>query len=133
MLNLDVVAAVLVDDQGRILLQQRSAASHQGGLWEFPGGKLEPGEEGLAGLRRELLEELGVQIQSASPLIKVDHQYPDRHVSMAVWFKCRYSGAVTAREGQPLRWVHAQRLSEYPMPAADVPVVAAIMQLKESL
>lgn len=111
---------------GEILVSRRFDHAHQGGLWEFPGGKLEPGEDARAGLTRELHEELGIEVEAARPLIRVRHDYPDRAVLLDVWRVSAWRGRVHGREGQELRWVGADALTELGMPAADVPVVAAV-------
>lgn len=121
-----VAAAALVDESGRVLLQKRHADTHQGGLWEFPGGKLEPGESVAGGLARELHEELGVDLLEHRPLIRIIHRYADRSVLLDVHAVSGWRGEPTGREGQPLAWVERQALREYPMPAADVPVVTAL-------
>lgn len=121
-----VVAAALVDGTGRVLLARRHPDSHQGGLWEFPGGKLEPGEAPAAGLARELHEELGVELRSHRPLIRVIHHYPDRSVLLDVHRVDAWDGEPHGREGQPLAWVAPRDLGDYPMPAADLPIVRAL-------
>ena len=121
-----VVAAVLEDAAGRILLAQRPEASHQGGLWEFPGGKVEPGESVGEALRRELREEIAVEVLAHRPLIRVRHAYADRTVVLDVHRVTSYAGEATGLEGQPLVWVAADDLHHYPMPAADRPIVTAI-------
>lgn len=121
-----VAAAALVDRAGRILLAQRADDAHQGGLWEFPGGKLEPGDGIDDGLARELHEELGIVPLRHRPLIRVTHDYGDRRVLLAVHLVSEWHGDPHGREGQPLRWVEPARLATYPMPPADVPIVAAL-------
>ena len=121
-----VAAAALRDDQGRVLLQQRPVHKHQGGLWEFPGGKLEPGESVAHGLARELREELGIEALDHRPLIRVRHQYPDRGVLLDVHLVTGWRGEPVGREDQPLAWVTSRSLCNYPMPAADAPVVDAL-------
>ncbi len=121
-----MAAGVLGNARGEILVARRSDDAHQGGLWEFPGGKLESGEEARAGLARELAEELGITLDSARPLIRVCHDYPDRSVLLDVWWVTGWHGRVHGREGQSLRWLAADALARLPMPAADVPVVAAL-------
>jgi 8-oxo-dGTP diphosphatase len=121
-----VIAGVLRDAQGRVLLAQRVAGAHLAGLWEFPGGKIEPGETREAALARELDEELGVTVVSAAPLIRVRHDYPDKSVSLDVWEVDDFSGVPHGREGQPIAWVPVTQLHRYPMPAADAPVVVAL-------
>lgn len=121
-----VAAAALVDRAGRVLLARRADAAHQGGLWEFPGGKLEPGETVEAALRRELAEELGVAVVSHRPLIRIRHDYDDLSVLLDVHRVDDWHGEVHGREGQPLAWVAPGDLSAYPMPAADVGIVSAL-------
>lgn len=119
------VAVGVVWRDGKILITRRADHAHQGGLWEFPGGKLEPGETVQAALRRELNEEVGILIDDAAPLIKIDYHYPDKRVILDVWQVHRFSGTATAREGQPLQWVEPARLQDYAFPAANRPIVTA--------
>lgn len=121
-----VVAAVLEDGAGRVLLAQRPATAHQGGLWEFPGGKVEPAESAGEALRRELREEIAVEVRAHRPLIRVRHAYADRTVLLDVHRVTEYAGEPIGLEGQPLAWVAPEDLHRYPMPAADRPIVAAI-------
>ena len=111
---------------GSVLLARRPAHLHQGGLWEFPGGKLEPGESEAVALARELAEELGIVVLDAVPLIRVTHRYPECRVRLAAWEVLRWDGEPAPREGQPLAWVALDALADYPMPAADLPVLAAL-------
>lgn len=120
-----VAAAVLVNAQGDVLVARRHAHAHQGGLWEFPGGKVEPGESALQALRREIHEELGLDVVEARPLIRVPHDYPDRRVLLDVWRVTAFRGEAHGREGQPLRWVEPERLRELDFPAANAPIVTA--------
>ena len=120
--RLHVAAAVIRDERGRILISRRAAGVHQGGLWEFPGGKLEPGEDVQAALRRELREELGIEAGRLSPLIRVPWDYPDRQVLLDVWEVLDFRGTPHGREGQPLRWVSLEDLSGYEFPAANRPI-----------
>jgi len=121
-----VAAAALVDESGRVLLQKRHADTHQGGLWEFPGGKLEPEEPVAEGLARELHEELGIDVFEHRPLIRINHRYADRGISLDVHEVTGWHGEPRGREGQPLAWVERTALRDYPMPAADEPVVKAL-------
>lgn len=121
-----VAAAAMVDETGRVLLAMRADDAHQGGLWEFPGGKLEAGESVEQGLARELHEELGVEITSHRPLIRVTHHYPDRSVLLDVHRVDAWHGEPHGREGQPVDWVEIDRLHDYPMPPADEPIVNAL-------
>ncbi len=121
-----MAAGALVDETGRVLLTRRHDHAHQGGLWEFPGGKLEPGESALQALHRELGEELGIAPQTLRPLIRVQHGYPECEVVLHLWRIERWRGEPRGREGQPLAWVAPEALDDYPMPAADRPVVQAL-------
>lgn len=124
--RIHVAAAVIQDREGRVLLSLRPDHVHQGGLWEFPGGKLESQESIEEGLRRELQEELGIHVQQARPLICIQHDYQDRCVLLDVWQVQAYQGQPQGLEGQALEWVEVSDLSTRPMPAADVPIINAI-------
>ncbi len=123
--HLHVAAAVIVNDRGEVLIAKRPEHQHQGGLWEFPGGKLEPGEAVTQALSRELDEELGITVESACPLIRVHHNYPERAVLLDVWQVERYRGEARGREGQPVAWVEPEQLPDYRFPAANTPIVTA--------
>lgn len=125
MKRVHVAAAVIRDRDQRILIARRADSQHQGGLWEFPGGKLEPGEAPRAALVRELREELGIEVKAARPLIKVAHDYPDKQVLLDVWEVCEFAGEPHGAEGQPLAWVSARQLPGYEFPEANRPIVAA--------
>jgi len=130
--NIVVVAAcALVDPDGRVLLAQRPQGKPMAGLWEFPGGKVETGERPEETLIRELEEELGIVVKEAclAPLTFASHTYPDFHLLMPLYVCRRWDGRVTAKEGQGLVWVRPNRLREYPMPPADVPLVAHLTTL----
>jgi 8-oxo-dGTP diphosphatase len=124
-LALHVAVGVVRDGDGRILLTQRAKHVHQGGLWEFPGGKLDAGESVLQALQRELQEEVGIDVLDAQPLIKINHQYPDLAVLLDVWQVKRFSGLASALEGQAMQWVAPQQLSEFDFPAANLPIITA--------
>jgi 8-oxo-dGTP diphosphatase len=121
-----VAAGVLANARGEILVARRFDHAHQGGLWEFPGGKVEAGEAIRAALARELEEEIGIRLDEARPLIRVRHDYPDTNVLLDVWWVSAWHGRIHSREGQSLRWLAADALLDLPMPAADVPVVTAL-------
>ncbi len=123
---LHVAVAVVVDERGRVLISQRPGHVHQGGLWEFPGGKLETAETAEAGLKRELLEELGISVHAARPLIRVFHEYPDKSVLLDVWRVTRYSGEPAGLEGQPIDWVAIDELGDRAFPVADTPILKAL-------
>jgi len=122
---LHVAAAVIRDGAGRVLIAERPAHLHQGGLWEFPGGKVEPGEDVQVALGRELNEELGIAVQACTPLIRVRHRYPDRSVLLDVWEVTAFAGEPHGREGQPVCWVDGESLTDFRFPAANTPIVAA--------
>ena len=125
MKRIHVAAAVIHDRAGRILIAKRPLDKHQGGLWEFPGGKVEAGETVEAALARELAEELGIAVTAAQPLIQVRHDYPDKQVLLDVWQVTAFDGKPHGVEGQPLAWVEPAQLSGYSFPAANRPIVAA--------
>lgn len=118
------MAAVIRRD-GRILIAKRADNAHQGGLWEFPGGKLEPGEDRCAGLERELREELGIEVTSARPFIDIRHDYPDKSIRLDVWLVEKFTGEAHGAEGQPVRWVQPDELEQYEFPKANAPIVTA--------
>jgi 8-oxo-dGTP diphosphatase len=120
-----VAAAVIRGVDGRILIARRPEDKHQGGLWEFPGGKVEEGEAVRAALDRELGEELGIRPQTARPLIQIRHDYPDKQVLLDVWEVSSFTGEPHGAEGQPLAWASERQLLEYQFPAANNPIVAA--------
>ena len=122
-----VVAGVMVDARGRVLLARRTEGRDLAGLWEFPGGKVDPGETPRQALARELEEELGIHVQQAEPLIAVPQQYRDKRILLDV-YRVRYAGKPVDREQQALAWSPHEKLSTYPMPPADRPVVAALTQ-----
>jgi len=125
-----VAVAVIENKEGKILVSRRHKNAHQGGLWEFPGGKLEDGETIGQALGREISEELGIKIENARPLISVKHTYIDREVILNVCRVIRYRGNPQGCEGQAIAWIEKEKLQELMMPAADLPVVHAI-QLPE--
>ncbi|MGR3343605.1 MAG: 8-oxo-dGTP diphosphatase MutT [Paracoccaceae bacterium] len=125
-----VAAVALIDADGRILLSQRPDGKHMAGLWEFPGGKVKPGETPENALIRELDEELGIDTWASclAPLAFASHTYDDFHLLMPV-FACRkWIGVARAREGQALAWVRANKLREYSMPPADLPLIPIIRE-----
>lgn len=124
----EVVAGVIRDARGRILLTRRTEGRDLAGLWEFPGGKHEPGESPEAALVRELHEELGIDIEPGPPLINVPQLYPDKRLRLDVRNVASWRGNARGREGQALVWVPPHKLPSYSMPPADRPVVAALLQ-----
>ncbi|MGH8155971.1 MAG: 8-oxo-dGTP diphosphatase MutT, partial [Rhodanobacteraceae bacterium] len=122
----EVAAGVLADACGRVLLMQRLPGKHLAGLWEFPGGKLEPGETIEQALVRELREELGVEVLASTPLISIPWCYPEKSVRLHALRVTAWTGEPRAREGHPLRWLAVQEMDVAAMPPADVPIVAAL-------
>ncbi|MGL4322104.1 MAG: 8-oxo-dGTP diphosphatase MutT [Paracoccaceae bacterium] len=125
MKTLLVSAVALIDPDGRVLLAQRPPGKSLAGLWEFPGGKVEPGETPEVALIRELHEELGINTWASclAPLTFASHTYPDFHLLMPLFACRRWQGTPQAREGQVLAWVRANALKDYPMPPADIPLI----------
>ena len=126
-----VVACALVDPDKRVLLAQRPPGKTLAGLWEFPGGKVEPGERPEATLIRELDEEIGIAVKEAclAPLTFASHAYDDFHLLMPLYICRRWEGQVTAREGQNLAWVRVNKLRDYEMPPADIPLIPHLIDL----
>jgi 8-oxo-dGTP diphosphatase len=125
-----VVAAVLRDDHGRVLIAQRPAGKHMAGYWEFPGGKIAPGESSEQALKRELAEELGVSLQRCHPLLQLRHDYADRVVELEVFAVDDYAGAPAGLEAQALKWVAAAELYGQALLPADRPIVEALNSLR---
>lgn len=123
-----VMAGVITDTRGRILLARRGAGRELAGLWEFPGGKIEPGETAEAALARELAEELGIGVEVGEPLMVVPHRTPSRLLRLDVRRIRAWRGTPRGCEGQGLAWVQPDKLARYDMPAPDLPVVAALLQ-----
>ncbi len=126
-----VAACALIDTDGRVLIAQRPPGKPMAGLWEFPGGKMMPDERPEDALIRELKEELGIIIKEAclAPLTFASHTYEDFHLVMPLYVCRRWEGTVRALEGQTLAWVRPNRLKDYPMPPADVPLIAHLTTL----
>lgn len=125
MKTLLVSAVALIDPEGRVLLAQRPEGKSLAGLWEFPGGKVEPGETPEAALIRELKEELGIDTWQSclAPLSFASHSYEDFHLLMPLFACRRWEGIAAPQEGQKLAWVRPQQLRNYPMPPADLPLI----------
>ncbi|WP_411037399.1 8-oxo-dGTP diphosphatase MutT [Shinella sp. BYT-45] len=126
-----VAACALIDADGRILLAQRPEGKALAGLWEFPGGKVEPGETPEETLIRELEEELGIRTKVAclAPLTFASHTYDDFHLLMPLYICRRFEGTAQGREGQAIKWVRSKALRDYPMPPADEPLIPFLMDL----
>ena len=126
-----VAACALIDTDGRVLIAQRPEGKSMAGLWEFPGGKVDPGERPEVALIRELNEELGIVVNEAclAPLTFASHTYEDFHLLMPLYVCRRWEGTVAPHEGQKLAWVRPNRLKEYPMPPADIPLISHLTTL----
>lgn len=126
-----VAAAALVDRDNRVLITERPAGKPMAGLWEFPGGKVGPGETPEQALARELKEELSVEVCDTclAPLTFASHTYDDFHLLMPLYICRKWEGEVVPREGQRVKWVRASRLAEYPMPPADRPLIPVLRDL----
>jgi 8-oxo-dGTP diphosphatase len=126
-----VAACALIDADGRVLIAQRPAGKPMAGLWEFPGGKVDPDERPEVALIRELKEELGIVVNEAclAPLTFASHSYDDFHLLMPLYVCRRWEGIVSAQEGQQLVWARPNRLRDYPMPPADVPLISHLTTL----
>lgn len=123
-----VVAAAILDAAGRVLIAERPAGKHMAGRWEFPGGKVAPGESEEAALARELEEELGVEVLEALPMMRLTHRYPDRDVELSMWLVRSHRGVPRALDGQRLKWVQRRHLPAEDILEADRPFVAALVQ-----
>lgn len=121
-----VAVGVVCDQANRVLISRRAANVHQANLWEFPGGKLEPGESPEQALARELEEELGIQIQSSRPFIKINHDYGDKRVCLDVHVIECFNGAPEGKEGQPVKWISVKELRPEDFPAANYPIIQAL-------
>ena len=126
-----VVACALIDPDGRVLLAQRPADKAMGGLWEFPGGKMEPGEAPESALIRELREELGIAVKEAclAPFTFASHAYTDFHLLMPLYLCRRWEGTPQPLEHQALKWVSPKDMASYPMPPADLPLLPMLRDL----
>ena len=121
-----VAVGVILSPENRILISLRHPDSHQGGLWEFPGGKVEADESVERAIARELNEELGITVSELRPLMVINHDYPDKSVCLDVWWVECFSGEPEGREGQLIRWVEAADLTNYIFPQANLPILEAI-------
>ena len=131
--RLHVAVGVITDDRGRVLISRRAEDSHQGGLWEFPGGKVEPGESLADALARELREELDIEVRRSEPLIEIRHDYSDKAVLLDVHVVRDFGGNPSGLENQPLAWVSSENLHDYQFPAANKPIISAVQALLSGL
>lgn len=121
-----VAVGILTNMAGAVLITRRPDHAHQGGLWEFPGGKVEEREPVATALSRELYEELGIAVQAAEPWLQVRHDYPDKRVLLDVWRVMTWQDEPHGREGQPLIWALPAELEKFTFPAADEPIIIAL-------
>ncbi len=130
--HIHVAVGIIFNAAGEVLIAFRDPSKHQGALWEFPGGKLEPTENVQAALRRELSEELGLILgaddSAIKALLKIEHDYGDKQVLLDVWEVLEFEGEAIGREGQGIRWVAIEDLPEYQFPAANLPIVERLRQ-----
>ncbi|MDG2089577.1 MAG: 8-oxo-dGTP diphosphatase MutT [Gammaproteobacteria bacterium] len=123
-----VVVGIIRNIQGEVLIALRDQKKHQGGLWEFPGGKVEAGESVIEALKRELQEELGLELISSFPLLEVEHNYGDKLVRLDVWEVESFQGAASGKEGQPIKWVELEELQNYQFPEANIEIVTFLLE-----
>ena len=126
MKSIEVAVAILKSNENTVLTSWRQPHQHQGGLWEFPGGKREPDESMYDALKREVYEELGIEVEEAQPFVRIDHDYGDKQVSLDVWMVSAFSGKPSSREGQPLRWQAIPELKHDEFPAANAAIITAL-------
>ena len=124
--HIHVAAGVILNDARQVLLALRPKDKHKGGLWEFPGGKVEAGESVQQALARELLEEINLVVLDAAPFLVIDHDYGDKQVTLDVWRVTRFSGTPHGSEGQQIAWVAISDLHRYRFPEANAAIVAAL-------
>ena len=122
-----VAVGVIENSRGEILIAKRPDNLHQGGKWEFPGGKVDAGEHVEQALARELREEVALELESASPLMKIAHDYGDKQVLLDIWHVHGFRGEAAGLEGQPVRWVAPAALADYRFPDANQPIVERIL------
>lgn len=129
---LHVVAGILMNDQGEILIAYRPTHAIQGDLWEFPGGKIEPNETPYDALLRELHEEIDITVTAARPFMSVDYSYPERHVLLDVWWVDKFTGTPHGKEGQVIQWAKPEFLTTLPFPEGNKRVIKAIQSFLPS-
>jgi 8-oxo-dGTP diphosphatase len=129
MRQVHVAVGVVLNAQGEILLSKRADHLHQGGLWEFPGGKVEQGEQVIEALVREFQEEVNITIEHAEPFMTIAHDYGDKQVLLDVWLSSQFSGQASSNESQLIEWVLPQALSQYEFPKANAAIVEKLQTL----
>ena len=120
---------IIVNENQQVCIAQRDAKAHLGGLWEFPGGKVEGAENDYAALCRELKEELGINVVLARPLMEAGHDYPDLHVHLSFWLVEQFTGTARGAEGQPVQWVGVANLSQYHFPEGNQSVIETLRKI----
>ena len=128
MKQIDVAVAIMLNTEQQVLTSWRQLHQHQGGLWEFPGGKREPDESMFDALQREIHEELGVLVTTAAPFVRIDHDYGDKQVSLDVWLVSHFTGEPHGKEGQALRWQTINELEKGEFPAANAAIIEALQR-----
>lgn len=127
--KVNVVVGVIINSQGQVLVALRPEHVHQSGLWEFPGGKIEAGESPIQALRRELFEEVGIDVLTAEPLTQLDYAYEDKSVFLDVWHVLSFEGEAHGKEGQQIDWVLPAELVKLAVPAANYPIVETVVKI----
>ncbi|MGR6873414.1 8-oxo-dGTP diphosphatase MutT [Pseudomonas sp. HK3] len=127
--KIEVVAAAIISQCGqRLFIAKRASQAHQGGLWEFPGGKKEHDETAEQALSRELEEEIGIKIKTTTPLIKLEHDYGDKLIELDVYRVTEFSGEAHGAEGQETKWIDLSAIDGYDFPEANIPIIRALKQ-----
>ena len=124
-----VAVGVVVNRERKVLIARRHRNQHQGGLWEFPGGKVSADETVQDALKRELREEVNITVRECAALVKINHDYGDKKVLLDVWFVNVFSGAAAGCEGQPVKWISVEELDQHDFPAANTPIISTIKNL----
>jgi len=126
-----VAVGVIVNEQGDILIAKRHEHLHQGGKWEFPGGKVEAGEDTITALTRELSEEVAIEVSKAQPMMLLEHDYGDKFVRLDIWKVEDFTGIAQSNEGQEIRWVSVNELTNYQFPEANGPIVDKLIEQQD--
>lgn len=124
--SIDVAVALILNPQNEVLIARRQAHQHQGGLWEFPGGKRENNEDRFTALQREIQEEVGLYIASAEPFQQIAHDYGDKSVLLDIWLVSAFQGTAIGREGQEIKWTACKHLDAAAFPAANHAIIKAL-------
>ncbi|WP_017444421.1 8-oxo-dGTP diphosphatase MutT [Gayadomonas joobiniege] len=132
MKQVHVAVAVVFNRDQQILIAKRADHQHQGGFWEFPGGKVEADENVTTALKRELLEECGIELADCQPLIKISHDYGDKQVILDTWVCRHFSGQASGKEGQPIKWVSLEELYDHQFPPANLEIIQALNKLPKA-